>query len=75
MEQASTALTSEQFAKMGLQFCGSPDTVFEQIKRLHDESGVGIIDFVFQGPSLPHAMLMRSLELFSKHVLPRMHEL
>lgn len=75
VEQSSTALTAEQFAKMGLQFCGSPDTVFEQIKRLRDESGVGIVDFVFQGPSLPHAMLMRSLELFGKHVLPRMHEL
>jgi len=69
------ALSGEQFAKMGLQFCGSPDTVFSQIQRLRDEAGVGIIDFVFQGPSLPHAMLMRSLELFGTRVLPRMHEL
>jgi alkanesulfonate monooxygenase SsuD/methylene tetrahydromethanopterin reductase-like flavin-dependent oxidoreductase (luciferase family) len=71
----SKALSAEQFAKMGLQFCGSPDTVFAQIERLRDETGIGIIDFVFQGPSLPHAMLMRSIELFGRHVLPRMHEL
>jgi alkanesulfonate monooxygenase SsuD/methylene tetrahydromethanopterin reductase-like flavin-dependent oxidoreductase (luciferase family) len=69
------ALSSEQFKSMGLQFCGSPETVFEQIKHLKAETGIGIIDFVFQGTSLPHDMLLHSMELFSKEVLPRMQEL
>jgi len=71
----SKALSADQFASMGLQFCGSPESVLQQIRTLRDATGVGIIDFVFQGPSLPHTMLMRSLELFGKEVLPRMHEL
>ncbi len=69
------ALSADSFATMGLQFCGSPDRVLEQIRHLRDATGVGIIDFVFQGPSLPHDMLLHSLELFCKEVLPRMHEL
>jgi alkanesulfonate monooxygenase SsuD/methylene tetrahydromethanopterin reductase-like flavin-dependent oxidoreductase (luciferase family) len=69
------ALSADQFKSMGLQFCGSPDSVFEQIRQLKNETGVGIIDFVFQGISLPHDMLLHSMELFGKEVLPRMHEL
>lgn len=69
------ALSADSFASMGLQFCGSPDSVLEQIRHLRDAAGVGIIDFVFQGPSLSHDRLLHSLELFGKEVLPRMHEL
>ncbi|HLI06792.1 MAG TPA: LLM class flavin-dependent oxidoreductase [Ktedonobacteraceae bacterium] len=69
------ALSADQFKSMGLQFCGSPDSVFEQIRQLKNETGVGIIDFVFQGISLPHDMVLHSMELFGKEVLPRMHDL
>lgn len=55
-------------------FRGSPDTVLAQIHCLRDEAGIGIIDFVFQGPSVPHGMLMWSLELFGTRVLPWLHE-
>jgi alkanesulfonate monooxygenase SsuD/methylene tetrahydromethanopterin reductase-like flavin-dependent oxidoreductase (luciferase family) len=69
------ALSADQFKSMGIQFCGSPDSVFEQIRQLKNETGIGIIDFVFQGISLPQAMVLHSMELFGKEVLPRMHEL
>jgi alkanesulfonate monooxygenase SsuD/methylene tetrahydromethanopterin reductase-like flavin-dependent oxidoreductase (luciferase family) len=58
-----------------MNFVGSPDTVFRQIKEYHDECGVGIVDLFFQGPTMEHEAVMKSLELFGKEVLPRMHEL
>jgi alkanesulfonate monooxygenase SsuD/methylene tetrahydromethanopterin reductase-like flavin-dependent oxidoreductase (luciferase family) len=58
-----------------MNFVGSPDTVFQQIKQYHDECGVGVIDFFFQGPTMEHKTVMKSLELFAKEVLPRLREL
>jgi alkanesulfonate monooxygenase SsuD/methylene tetrahydromethanopterin reductase-like flavin-dependent oxidoreductase (luciferase family) len=58
-----------------MNFVGSLDTVFRQIKRYHDECGVGIVDLFFQGPTMEHKSVMKSLELFAKEVLPRMQEL
>jgi alkanesulfonate monooxygenase SsuD/methylene tetrahydromethanopterin reductase-like flavin-dependent oxidoreductase (luciferase family) len=73
-QDVKRALSAEG-ARGGLQFCGSPDTVFEQIRYLHTEAGIGIVDLIFQGVSMPHEMILKSMELFSKEVLPRMHEL
>ncbi len=57
-------------------FLGGPDTVVEQIRRCRDEVGAGVIDLMFQKPgSGDLKFLMRSLELFGKEVLPRIHEL
>jgi alkanesulfonate monooxygenase SsuD/methylene tetrahydromethanopterin reductase-like flavin-dependent oxidoreductase (luciferase family) len=72
----SRRLTSGGAAKLlGVQFCGSPATVVEQIRRLRDEAGVGVVDFVFQRAAVSHDRVLRSLELFGREVLPRMHEL
>ena len=56
-----------------LNFVGSPDTVFRQIKAYHDECGVG--SGLLMGPAMDHEAVMKSLELFAKEVLPRMQEL
>jgi alkanesulfonate monooxygenase SsuD/methylene tetrahydromethanopterin reductase-like flavin-dependent oxidoreductase (luciferase family) len=58
-----------------MNFVGNPDTVFRQIKQYHDECGVGIVDLFFQGPTMEHKAVMKSLDLFAKEVLPRMREL
>jgi alkanesulfonate monooxygenase SsuD/methylene tetrahydromethanopterin reductase-like flavin-dependent oxidoreductase (luciferase family) len=58
-----------------MNFVGNPDTVFRQIKEYHDECGAGVVDLFFQGPSMEHKTVMKSLELFGKEVLPRMKEL
>jgi hypothetical protein len=34
-------------------------------------SGLGTVDFWFQGPAIQHKAVMKSLELFVKEVLPR----
>ena len=51
---------------------GSPDTVVERIAALHDEVGFGSIQLVtgFLG-HLPQAEVIRTLELFSREVKPR----
>jgi alkanesulfonate monooxygenase SsuD/methylene tetrahydromethanopterin reductase-like flavin-dependent oxidoreductase (luciferase family) len=60
---------------VNMNFVGNPDTVFRQIKEYRDECGAGIVDFFFQGPTMEHKVVMKSLELFGKEVLPRMQEL
>jgi alkanesulfonate monooxygenase SsuD/methylene tetrahydromethanopterin reductase-like flavin-dependent oxidoreductase (luciferase family) len=69
-------LTSGGAARLlGVQFCGSPATVVEQLRQLRDEVGVGVVDFVFQRAAVSHERVLRSLELFGREVLPRMREL
>jgi len=58
-----------------MNFVGDPDTVFRQIKQYHDACGVGIVDLFFQGPTMEHKAVMKSLELFAREVLPRIQEL
>lgn len=54
-------------------FLGTPKEVAASLKKLHDEDDVGYYgcDFTFGG--LPHAKVMRSLELFGKEVMPRLN--
>jgi alkanesulfonate monooxygenase SsuD/methylene tetrahydromethanopterin reductase-like flavin-dependent oxidoreductase (luciferase family) len=57
-------------------FVGSPETVIKQIQQCHDEVGVGVIDFAFQGtPTDEPQHVMHALELFGKEVLPRLREI
>jgi alkanesulfonate monooxygenase SsuD/methylene tetrahydromethanopterin reductase-like flavin-dependent oxidoreductase (luciferase family) len=54
---------------------GSPDSVFAQIKRVHHEDGAGIMSVNMAGALVPRDKVRRSLELFAREVLPRVHEL
>ena len=57
-------------------FIGSPDTVVEQVRRCRDEVGAGVLDLSLQPPgSGDTELLMRSLELFGKKVLPRVRDI
>ncbi len=61
--------------ELGQIFCGGPDSVATQIRRLHTEVGAGVVNLIFQIGSLPHDQTIRSLELFAREVLPQVHEL
>jgi alkanesulfonate monooxygenase SsuD/methylene tetrahydromethanopterin reductase-like flavin-dependent oxidoreductase (luciferase family) len=52
---------------------GSPETVWKRVQWLHDEIAPGILELNFS--SVPDGRTHRSMELFAKHVLPRMREL
>jgi alkanesulfonate monooxygenase SsuD/methylene tetrahydromethanopterin reductase-like flavin-dependent oxidoreductase (luciferase family) len=53
----------------GATFCGSPSTVLEQLREFH-AAGVGVVDLLFGGGSVPQAITERSIELFAREVLP-----
>ena len=57
-------------------FCGSPDTVVEQVRRCRDEVGAGILDLSLHPPGSGEVEpLLRALELFGKKVLPRIRDI
>lgn len=55
------------------QFCGSPHTLIEQLKALHN-LGVGVVDLVMPTGLISQEKVLHSLELFGKEVLPFMHD-
>jgi hypothetical protein len=55
---------------LGQVIVGGPDTVLEQVRRIRDELGAGVLDLVV-GAQLGERTL-HSIELFGANVLPRM---
>jgi len=65
----------EQIEK-GVIFCGSPDTVYKQIKKLHDHvGGIGHLLSMGQAGYLDHEETAKSIRLFAREVQPRLDEL
>jgi alkanesulfonate monooxygenase SsuD/methylene tetrahydromethanopterin reductase-like flavin-dependent oxidoreductase (luciferase family) len=57
-------------------FVGGPERIVEQVMRCRAESGAGVLDLMFQTPgAVDLGLLMRSLELFGKKVLPKVREI
>jgi alkanesulfonate monooxygenase SsuD/methylene tetrahydromethanopterin reductase-like flavin-dependent oxidoreductase (luciferase family) len=59
----------------GLQFCGNPDTVVQQIVEFHELTGVGVLDVSFGGAGLTAGEAQRSFHLFAREVLPRIRNI
>jgi len=59
--------------ELGQVIVGGPDTVLEQVRRIREELGAGILDLVV-GAQLGERTL-HSIELFGAKVLPRLREL
>ncbi len=58
----------------GLSICGDPDFVIEQMLRQYKEVGIGTFMGLFQFGSMPHALVKKNIEMFSKHVLPELRK-
>jgi alkanesulfonate monooxygenase SsuD/methylene tetrahydromethanopterin reductase-like flavin-dependent oxidoreductase (luciferase family) len=54
--------------------CGTPETVLEQLRALHD-LGVGVVDLILNYGYAGHQTVARELELLGAEVLPRAHDL
>jgi alkanesulfonate monooxygenase SsuD/methylene tetrahydromethanopterin reductase-like flavin-dependent oxidoreductase (luciferase family) len=54
-------------------FAGSPDTVVERLQVFHSITGVGVVDLVFSSAQIDAKDERRSIELFGREVLPRIH--
>ena len=50
-----------------------PDVVVEQIRRFHEQTGVGVLDLIFQGRGAEG--VAKSIRLFGEHVLPHIRDI
>jgi alkanesulfonate monooxygenase SsuD/methylene tetrahydromethanopterin reductase-like flavin-dependent oxidoreductase (luciferase family) len=51
--------------------CGSPDTCIKQLEHIQKVTGLDHLMGMQQFWSIPHDKVMRSIELFGRHVIPR----
>jgi alkanesulfonate monooxygenase SsuD/methylene tetrahydromethanopterin reductase-like flavin-dependent oxidoreductase (luciferase family) len=68
-------LTLDEQIERGTVLCGSPETVVEQIKRIHGELGHGVFNFTVKVGTLPDDVIHKGMELFRDRVLPHVRDL
>jgi probable LLM family oxidoreductase len=59
----------------GALFAGSPETVAVKIARVVKTLGLSRFDMKYSNGTMPHDMLIRSIELYGTRVAPRVREL
>jgi alkanesulfonate monooxygenase SsuD/methylene tetrahydromethanopterin reductase-like flavin-dependent oxidoreductase (luciferase family) len=68
--------TIEQYMDAGLMFVGTPDDVFDQLRRFYvDVGGFGNLLMMGQAGSLDRADTADNLTLFAREVMPRLAEM
>jgi alkanesulfonate monooxygenase SsuD/methylene tetrahydromethanopterin reductase-like flavin-dependent oxidoreductase (luciferase family) len=67
---AGTELAEQ--VQVGRLLLGSPERVLEQVRAIHDQLGVGILELTFAGPTAEKTR--RGIELFGKEILPQIRE-
>lgn len=74
--QAGVLPDLDEEIQKGVVFCGSPDTVFKQIKCFYEQVG-GFGNLISNGQSgfLDHQETVKSLKLLANEVLPRLRNL
>jgi alkanesulfonate monooxygenase SsuD/methylene tetrahydromethanopterin reductase-like flavin-dependent oxidoreductase (luciferase family) len=70
--RADRPLSVRERVDAGYLFCGSPETVFQQLCHAKEKIGAGILELGFQSNRVPHNYAMQSVELFGSEVLPRL---
>jgi alkanesulfonate monooxygenase SsuD/methylene tetrahydromethanopterin reductase-like flavin-dependent oxidoreductase (luciferase family) len=73
MGGALIGTTSEQAKAQGILFAGTPDSVYKQIKDFYDfVGGFGHLVMIGRSGPMTHAETEKSINLFSREVLPRL---
>ena len=79
VERGFAVPTEESFAyetgPHGALYVGSPETVAEKIATNLRALGANRFDLKYGAGGLPHETLMTNIELFGRHVIPRVREL
>lgn len=65
----------EQEITHGSLYAGSPETVAKKIAATARALGIARFDMKYSAGTLPHATMMRSIELYGTRVIPRVREL
>ncbi|MFM9882049.1 MAG: LLM class flavin-dependent oxidoreductase [Burkholderiales bacterium] len=69
-------ITAEQAMQRGILFAGSPDTVYQQIMDFYNTvGGFGHLVMVGRSGFMTHEETVKSINLFAKHVSPRLREI
>lgn len=69
-------ITAEQAMQRGILFAGSPETVYEQIMDFYNTvGGFGHLVMVGRSGFMTHEETVKSINLFAKHVSPRLREI
>jgi alkanesulfonate monooxygenase SsuD/methylene tetrahydromethanopterin reductase-like flavin-dependent oxidoreductase (luciferase family) len=67
--QAILEIDGETLRQRGVIVAGDPENCIKSLK-LHEQIGVDQIQFLMATESVPHDKVMKSIELFGKHVIP-----
>ena len=65
----------ETLMEQGVVIVGSADTVAERLRQCHAEVGLGYLLAMMQIATLPQDLTMRSMERFSRDVMPALRDL
>ena len=73
--QIATALwnqiDADTLVDRGVLVAGDPDSCLRSI-AIHEEAGVDELQFLMATESVPHDKVMSSIEMFGKHVIPKL---
>lgn len=67
-------MTVEGLRDGGVVYVGDPEGLIRQIDTLHDETGLQHLICWMRFGGLEHEKVMRSLELFAEHIIPRFRD-
>lgn len=70
-----TGFSIDDLIEGGNIFCGSPETVAKQMKRVHREIGNGIFSLMMKVGNMPDEEVRRGMTLFRDRVLPEVYDL
>jgi hypothetical protein len=64
----------EYLIEAGYAVVGSPASVGNQLLEMAERVGAGILVPMLQFGTMPHDMVLRNMERFAEHVLPRLNQ-
>ena len=62
-------MDSDTLAERGVIVAGDPESCINAVK-LHEATGVDQVQFLMATETIGHEQVMKSIELFGKHVIP-----
>jgi alkanesulfonate monooxygenase SsuD/methylene tetrahydromethanopterin reductase-like flavin-dependent oxidoreductase (luciferase family) len=65
----------EELQELGSLIIGSPQTVTNKLMEIMDRINPGYLHIYGNEGAMPHADVMRSIELLGKEVIPALHEI
>ncbi|MBV9119272.1 MAG: LLM class flavin-dependent oxidoreductase [Chloroflexi bacterium] len=68
-------LSYKDFLNRGFVIAGSPQTVRERLKRGVERLRIGHLMVLLHIGSMPHELTLKNIDLFSREVLPYLHDL